>query len=167
MTDAVEGVFAILRRHGVPFVVIGGHAVSVHGYVRATEDYDLVFLRTPENERRLLAALQEMNARWIEDDRDPSTGMERQIPVSLSFVRSQRVMMLLTDAGFLDVFDHIPGSPGEPVERFLADSIEVGGIRYASRDWVLRMKRTAGRPQDLLDLENLQASDSEPGGTPA
>ena len=33
-----------LHRHDIPFVVIGGHAVTVHGYPRATEDTDIVFL---------------------------------------------------------------------------------------------------------------------------
>jgi len=27
-----------LQKHGVPFVLIGGHAVNYHGYVRSTED---------------------------------------------------------------------------------------------------------------------------------
>lgn len=31
----------LLRRHKVPFVVIGGHAVIHHGFVRATEDVDI------------------------------------------------------------------------------------------------------------------------------
>jgi hypothetical protein len=44
-------VFEVLARHGVPFLVIGGHAVSFHGYVRATEDTDIVWMRSPEAEK--------------------------------------------------------------------------------------------------------------------
>jgi hypothetical protein len=157
MTDPRENIFQLLRRHGVVFAVIGGHAVSAHGFIRATEDHDIVFLRTPANEQRLLAALSEIHARWIADERDPATGSERQIPVTPAFLQSQHLMMLLTDAGFLDIFDYIPGSPEASVEQFIAEGLEVAGIRYASRAWLLRMKRAAGRPQDLLDLENLQA----------
>jgi len=40
----------VLRRHGVPFVVVGGHAVNVHGYRRATEDTDVVWPRSPAAE---------------------------------------------------------------------------------------------------------------------
>jgi hypothetical protein len=47
----------VLTKHNVPFVIIGGHAVSFHGYVRATEDIDIVVQRTPEAEQALLAAL--------------------------------------------------------------------------------------------------------------
>ena len=155
MTDARENVFQVLRRHGVRFAVIGGHAVNVHGFIRATEDHDVVFLRTPESEMRLLAALQEIKARWIDDEIDPATGIERQIPVSLSYLKALRMMMLLTDEGFLDIFDYVPGCPEEPVEQLISDAISVSGINYASKPWLLRMKRAAGRPKDLLDIENL------------
>ncbi|MFM7035050.1 MAG: hypothetical protein ACKOYJ_07695 [Planctomycetia bacterium] len=40
--------FEVLLRHRIPFVVIGGHAVNVHGHLRATEDTDVLWLRSPE-----------------------------------------------------------------------------------------------------------------------
>ena len=157
MTDPQENIFHLLQRHGVVFAVIGGHAVGAHGFIRATEDHDIVFLRTPDNEQRLLAALTELHARWIEDERDPATGVELQIPVTPAYLQSQHLMMLVTDAGFLDIFDYIPGHPTAAVAEFIAAGLEVTGVRYASRAWLLRMKRAAGRPQDLLDIEKLQA----------
>ena len=88
--------FDALRRHAVPFVVIGGHAVNLHGYRRATEDTDVVWLRSPEAERALLPALIEVDARYIGKDIDPATGIERTYPVSLPFIRANRLMMLWT-----------------------------------------------------------------------
>lgn len=38
---------------GVSVVVIGGHAVNYYGYLRATEDLDVLFERTEESERAL------------------------------------------------------------------------------------------------------------------
>ena len=46
-----------LGRHNVPFVIIGGHAVTFHGYLRATEDTDIVYLRSAETDELLLQAL--------------------------------------------------------------------------------------------------------------
>lgn len=47
----------VLKHHGVPFVIIGGHAVNFHGYGRATEDTDVIWLRSPEAENALFLAL--------------------------------------------------------------------------------------------------------------
>jgi hypothetical protein len=148
-------VFEVLTRHGVPFLVIGGHAVSFHGYVRATEDTDILWMRSPEAERGLLAALEELNAEYIGKEIDPATGIERTHPVTASFIRAQSLMMLCTTAGFLDLFDYVPGHPGEPVASLFESSREVEGIRFVSLEWLRRLKAAAGRPKDLLDLENL------------
>ena len=44
----------LLHQRNVPVVLIGGHAVVYHGYVRSTEDVDVLFLRNAESERNLL-----------------------------------------------------------------------------------------------------------------
>ena len=50
-------VFEVLRRHDVPFVVVGGHAVTFHCFIRATEDTDVLWIRSPAAEESLLNAL--------------------------------------------------------------------------------------------------------------
>jgi hypothetical protein len=145
----------VLAKHEVPFVIIGGHAVAYHGYVRATEDTDVVFLRSADAEAALYKALVELNARWIGREIDPETGIEHTYPVSPEYIRATRLMMLLTDAGFLDIFDFIPGHPNEPVEELFGSSHQSGGRRFVSLEWLRRMKQAAGRPKDRLDLENL------------
>ena len=145
----------VLRKHGVPFVVIGGHAVNLHGVLRATEDTDLLWLRSAEAEANLLRALEELKACFIGDEIDPATGIERTYRVTAAFVRSQRLMMLCTAAGFLDLFDYVPGFPAESVTTVWKTAVEVAGIRYASLAWLRRLKQASGRPKDLLDLEQL------------
>jgi hypothetical protein len=148
-------VIDVLIKHDVPFVIIGGHAVAYHGYVRATEDTDVVFLRSAAAEAALYKALVELNARWIANEIDPLTGVEYTHPVSPEHIRGTHVMMLLTDGGFLDIFDFIPGCPDEPVEQLFGSSHETGGRRFVSLNWLRRMKQSAGRPKDRLDLDNL------------
>jgi len=147
----------ILTGHGVPFVVIGGHAVVFHGWVRATEDLDIIWLRSPLAETKLLAALQEMEAQYVSDELDPATGMERTYPVTASFVRARSLMMLCTKFGFLDLFDYVPGFPQVPVTELIESSVPGGGWQFVSLDWLRRLKQASGRPKDRLDLENLPA----------
>ena len=52
----------VLRRHQVEFVIIGSFALAPHGYVRATQDIDIVPQPGPENLGRLATALRELNA---------------------------------------------------------------------------------------------------------
>ncbi|HZL34112.1 MAG TPA: hypothetical protein VFC78_02305 [Tepidisphaeraceae bacterium] len=114
----------VLTRRGVPFVIIGGHAVNFHGYRRATEDVDVVWLRSPRNEEFLFRALLEIEARYIGSEIDPATGIERTYPVTLDWIRASRLMMLFTKHGFLDLFDYIPGFPLDDATQLLAASVE-------------------------------------------
>lgn len=41
-------------------MVVGGHAVNVHGYIRATEDTDVLWVRNRDTEEHLLRALDEL-----------------------------------------------------------------------------------------------------------
>ena len=145
----------LLRRHGVPFVVVGGHAVTFHGHVRSTEDVNVVWLRSPDAEVALTAALREANAAWISAEIDPATLAERLMPVTEAYVRGNHLMMLFTDFGFLNVFDYVPGYPHADVAEFFAESVLHGDLRYASLAWLRRMKAAAGRPKDNDDLSKL------------
>ncbi len=155
MDPPIAGIFEVLAACRVPFVVIGGHAVSYHGYIRATEDHDIVFLRSPESESALLKACTKLNAAWISDEIDTSTGLERLVPVSLSYLQSSHLMMLWTDRGYLDIYDYIPGFPEKEVGQLFESAELLHGIRFVSLHWLRRMKQAAGRPKDLADLEQL------------
>jgi hypothetical protein len=152
-------VFDVLTRHGVPFVVVGGHAVNFHGFIRATEVTDVLWIRSPAAEASLLRALDEIAAEYIGDEIDPATGIERTHPVTASFIRAKRLMMLCTTAGFLDLFDYVPEYPAVPVTTVWETGVELDGIRFASLEWLRKLKQAAGRPKDLLDLENLPAAE--------
>lgn len=151
----LQQIVATLTRHEVPCLVIGGHAVNAHGFIRATEDTDVICRRTSETVQGLLAALTELNAKWIGDEIDAATGIERVHPVDLHYVQSRSLMMLITDAGFLDVFDYVPGLPEQDLDPLFEDAMEIEGVQYVSLAWLRKMKQAAGRIRDQLDLEEL------------
>ena len=49
-----------LQSAGIPFVIVGGHAVAFHGYMRTTEDVDAVWLRSTDADAALLRVLEEL-----------------------------------------------------------------------------------------------------------
>jgi hypothetical protein len=146
---------ARLSARNVPFVIIGGHAVNYHGYLRATEDLDFVFRRSAASEEALLQTLEEFGAFWIGDEIDPQTGLEITHPVTLDFVRNHRLLMLGTVVGYVDIFDFLPGIPDGSLEEFFQAAEYSLGRPFASLDWLKRLKRAADRPQDRIDLERL------------
>jgi len=148
-------IFAVLKKHEIPFVIIGGHAVFHHGYQRLTEDIDVVWRRTSETETRLALALTELNAVWIGKEIDPSTGIEKTYPVSIGYVQSHHLMMLWTGASPLDLFDYIPGHPNDDVENLFETAVEFKEMKFASLAWLRKMKQSTGRTKDLADLEEL------------
>ena len=57
MLDRLQAVFESFQRHEVKYLVIGGIAAVLHGVPRATFDLDILIEASPENARKLLAAL--------------------------------------------------------------------------------------------------------------
>jgi len=88
----------------------------------------------------------------------------RQADEDLPFVpdgrtlRRTQILTLTTPDGGIDLLVDPDGSPGYPALRRRASKIDVDGmtVLVASIEDLLAMKRAAGRPQDLVDLESLE-----------
>ena len=53
----LRGLLQIFAQHRVEFIIVGGVAATLHGSARSTQDLDIVYARTADNHRRLVAAL--------------------------------------------------------------------------------------------------------------
>jgi hypothetical protein len=148
---------ALLRRlsgAGVDYVVVGGIAVAFQGYGRATKDLDITYATTPENLTRLGEALVALNARL--------RGIAEEVPFVPDgrTLRRTSILTLDTDDGGLDLLVAPPGAPPYSTLQARADVVSLEGVevRIASLDHLLAMKRAAGRPQDLVDVEALEVA---------
>jgi len=148
-------ILEILAKHALRAMVIGGHAVCFHGYVRATEDVDVILLPDDGWRENLLSALQELNAYVILDEIDPATGIEKIKPVTFGDLVSRSLIMVGTDFGYLDLFSFAPGCKDANLEDLWRQSISSDGYRFVSLEWLRRLKEASGRPIDQIDLANL------------
>lgn len=154
-------IFERLCDADVRYVIIGGWAVNAHGHRRFTADVDIC--PDPEfgNLVRLARLLTDLEARQLglEDfDQDELPG-DPTDPESLSDGGNFRTE---TAIGILDVMQWISVADEELGYARLADDAvhaEVFGIpvMICSLPALLTMKRAAGRPRDLEDLEALKA----------
>jgi len=150
-----------LQDHGVEHIAIGGLAVSAHGHVRTSKDLDVVPNPVHENLERLAAALADINA--VDEqasDFDPS-----EIPMSATRVEDLSQggnFCLATDLGRLDIFQWVSGIEADDLyaeldREALSGNVEGITVRVCGLDDLRAMKRAAGRPQDLEDLQRLGA----------
>lgn len=149
---AADEILLALVEHGVDFVVIGGIAVQTHGYLRGTHDVDVIVRPTALNVSRLSEALADLQAQV----RGGGT-LKLNDPHQL---RRAPLIPVVTKAGPLDIvhIDHVAGSPGDYNRlRQAALTVELGGRNLAVVGFsdLIRMKRAAGRDQDLADIEVL------------
>jgi hypothetical protein len=153
MSASPARLLATLADGGVDFIVIGGIAVVLHGHIRTTRDLDITYDAEPANLEALGQVLVRLDARL--------RGVADVVP----FVpdgRTLRVAELLTletAAGSLDLLATPPGAPTYAKLKAKANQIELDDhhtIRVASIDDMIAMKRAAGRPRDLEDIEALE-----------
>jgi hypothetical protein len=149
----VEGMLRRLTEAGVDFVVIGGIAMLLHGSSRLTRDLDIVFAADEGNLEALGRVLVGLEARLREITEDV-----RFVPDS-GTLRNVQLLTLDTAAGWLDVHREVDGAPRYDVLRRHAERMDLGdfSVLVASPDDMIAMKLAAGRPVDLIDVDELQA----------
>jgi len=152
--DALE----ILAKHGVELVVVGGVAAVLNGAPLATFDLDVVHARSPENLARLMAALNELEARY----RDP---IGRDLRPEVSALAGDGHHLLLTRCGPVDVLGQI--GRGRRYEDLVPDTIEVHvgviAVMVLSLSALIRTKEEAGRDKDRAALGILRQTLRESG----
>lgn len=155
--DARE-LFATLARNEVDYVTIGGIAIQAHGGQRLTQDLDIAIATSSGNLERLANALAEVDARILGPD-----GQRSRSAPTASLLGSSDQWHLITVHGLLDVVT-LPAHLGSFEDvRARAHETPLGELTVpiAHRQDLLNMKRAAGRPQDLADVQLLESLDDE------
>jgi len=158
---APDELIAALADGEVEYVLIGGLAVGAHGFPRVTKDVDIVPAPEESNLRRLATVLRGIDARHFETgDFDPSEFPFD--PLDASDLLEGGNFVLATRLGRLDLMQWVPGVPGDWAFEHLArsaveTSLGARTVRVCSKKDLIAMKRAAGRPQDLVDLQELGA----------
>ena len=138
---------------GVEFVVVGGIAAIAHGSAFFTGDLDITYAPDDENLERLGEVLVALGARL--------RGVTDDVPFIPDgrTLRRTRVLTLDTPIGRIDLLAQPDGAPvyAELRARAAQDIIAGVEVAYASLDDLIAMKKAAGRPKDLVAVEELEA----------
>lgn len=153
-----ESIIQALEQGGVRYVVAGGFAVNLHGFLRFTKDIDLLIDLDPENASRAMRVLADL-------------GLQPRVPVAIDDFADegkrnewfqQRNMLVFqlwhpTDAFCtVDIFIRNPIAFDLLWQRSERADLGRTTCRIASIEDLIAMKTQAGRPQDLRDIEALR-----------
>jgi hypothetical protein len=141
-----------LHGYGVDFVVIGGVAVGAHGFIRGTEDLDIVPDPDADNLKRLAEALGMLESTL------PTAGGRPFSPASdFGVIRRGGNVTAMTRFGGLDVVQRAGGVPSysQLAEDAVGSELLGTPVQVCSLARLRAMKRAHSRTQDRLDLENL------------
>src|SRR5437870_3832349 len=138
----------LLRAHDVKYLLIGGYAVALHGYVRSTNDIDFWVSMTQDNAERVVKLLKEFGFDVPELSSDLFLKRDQIVRMGIEPLRI-RVTTTVSGVEFDDCY------PGR-VETTL-DDLPVTVINL--RDLRIN-KEASGRLKDLADLENLPKAES-------
>ncbi len=146
MDDLIE-LLGLLKSYDVRFLIIGAHALGFHGFTRATKDVDIWVDRDFANAEKLAKALAEFGASIGEE------GVNR-------FSQSSNEMIRLgVPPNMVDILNF---AGAEDFEEVWTGSVEGNlwgvTVHYPSKTALIAMKRTAGRPQDLADIQRLEGN---------
>ena len=144
-----------LAQANVRFVLVGGLALGSWGVVRGTKDCDVVPDPAPENPD-VLARLAVTLGGHVQLE-DSILDSERSIG---QLMRSGERAFISTRLGDLDVVQGLEGVPPYAELRARAINVDLGeaSIAICALEDLREMKRAAGRPRDLVDLEALDAA---------
>ena len=158
-SSSVQAIIQALNQAEVRYLVVGGLAVVAHGHVRFTADVDLVLDLDEKNLRRALAAFEYL-------------GFRPRAPVPLEdFADAEIRAGWIRDRGLTVLSLFSDRHPFTEVDLFVADPLgfdeayqqratfEISpGVEaaFVGIDDLILMKKAAGRPQDLSDLEQLE-----------
>ena len=138
--QAVE-IARAFEQQGVDYLFIGKSAAILMGYPAITQDVDVFPDRTPENGRRIVAAL-----RIIGFDLD--TNLEQAITRGNDFVQ------IKTGPFDLDLVFAPDGISSFAAAK--ARGLVVEGFHLANLRDIIASKRASGREKDLIDLPMLE-----------
>jgi len=146
-----------LAARDVRYVLVGGFAVGAWGYIRATDDIDLVPDPEPENLARLIDLLEEIGGQVKVGD-----GLLTPESVGL-FIRAGDKALIQTQLGMVVVLQGLPQIPRYAELEAAAEDADLGGVgvRVCSLQHLAAMKRAADRPADRIDLDALRTAHPE------
>ena len=140
MTDFVH----LLNSHKVKYMLVGGFAVIYYGYVRTTQDIDLLVFPSSENAEKMLKVLKEFGF--------GEAGFTRDI-----FEKEGAAIHLGTEPNRIDILTSLKGVSNASIFSNLKKVRYKGiSLNVISFNDLIECKKHSTRPKDIADADVLE-----------
>jgi hypothetical protein len=134
----------LLNKHEIEYLLIGGFAVALHGYVRNTVDIDFWINNSKDNARKMVHVMNDFGFGSL--NISASDFEKDDVIIQLGYP-PHRIDILTSPEG-VQFNDCYP-------KRLIATTSDGVCINYIDLDSLKKNKRAAGRSQDIADIDNL------------
>ena len=133
-----------LNKAGVDYILVGGWAVNMYGYIRATVDLDIWILANVDNAKKVYSAVAEFGA--------PVAEMKPE-----DFAEYGMIFQIGVAPCRVDIISKISGvTYADAVTRAVPKTIDGVPVRIISLEDLIANKKASGRAKDLADVEVLE-----------
>jgi hypothetical protein len=156
---SLEAIVAALNSGNVRYLIAGGLAVNAHGYIRATQDVDLVIALDADNIVRAFEMLATLGYRPlvpINAEQFADAGLRGQ------WIRDKgmKVLNFFSDRHRetnVDLFVTEPFDFEREIGQAMLGELAPGiRVRFVSLPTLIAMKEIASRPRDIDDVQHLR-----------
>lgn len=134
---------ALLNKHAVDYIIVGGYAMAFHGAPRFTGDIDIFVCPEPRNATRILSALNEFGF--------GSAGLAEE-----DFSTPHKVVQLGAPPLRVDLITSLTSVTWEEAAATkIAGNYGDVPVFFIGRGEFIANKRAIGRKRDLADIEAL------------
>lgn len=135
---------ALCNNHEVRYLIVGGYAVSVHGYPRSTKDMDICIEMSEENATKMVRVIKDFGF----DSLDISEA---------DFLEKNFITQLGYEPLRIDILNDLDGVAFEEAWKN-KKVVDISGVdvNFIGYNDLLKVKAKAGRPQDIADISMLK-----------
>lgn len=156
LVDELLGLVGDLEAEKLDYALCGGLALAAHGHARFTKDIDLL---VPEAQLAKVLGVARRRGFTLEGGRMTLCSGTEQERTLCRVSKAQGANVITLDLLL------VGPAPDAAWDGRVCVPWRGRGLWLVSRRGLIHMKRAAGRPQDLLDIQTLeQMAEEEPGG---
>jgi len=133
----------LLNKNKVKYCVIGAFAVGFHGYPRFTKDIDILVEPNLNNAKKIIKAIREF-------------GFTSSDLTEEDFIQENKIIQLGYEPIRIDILTSLEGFKFKEIwNHKVVGTYGKEKVFFIGWDELIKSKKRAKRPQDLIDLERL------------